>query len=68
MLILRGTKSDRFPATALERIRHEYPYVSLMDIESAHDIASIAPEALIDAVNRFLKEKVDADALGRVHI
>jgi pimeloyl-ACP methyl ester carboxylesterase len=68
ILILRGTKSDRFPATALETIRHEYPYVSLMDIESAHDIASIAPEALIDAVDRFLKEKVDGGAPGWVHI
>jgi esterase len=59
ILILHGTNSDRFPAEALERIRREFPHVSLVDIESAHDMASIAPEALIAAVGRFVVERAD---------
>ena len=62
IMILRGTKSDRFPAEAPDRIRREFPHVSLVDIESAHDMASIAPQALIAAVDRFLSEGASAHA------
>jgi esterase len=62
--ILRGTKSDRFPPEALSRLQHDFPHVQRVDIESGHDMAAVAPQAVITVVNRFLQKAVDTRDRG----
>lgn len=61
VLILRGTRSDRYTPEAVARVAKDFPQIRLIDIDAGHDIAGAAPGALIEAVNGFLAERIDAD-------
>ena len=54
-LIVRGSASDRYRPEALERLAREYPRIEMAVVESGHDVAGGAPEALVDQVRRFLE-------------
>ncbi len=54
VLIVRGTRSDRFKPEALARLAGDFPRVALAAIDSGHDIAGEAPQGLVDEVRRFL--------------
>jgi pimeloyl-ACP methyl ester carboxylesterase len=61
VLILRGTRSDRYTTEALARVKNDFPQVSLVDVDAGHDIAGGAPETLIRLVSGFLAERIDAE-------
>jgi pimeloyl-ACP methyl ester carboxylesterase len=54
VMILRGTLSDRYPPEKLARIARDYGHIEMREIESHHDLAGQAPEAVIAAVRDFL--------------
>ena len=56
-LIVRGRTSDRFKPEALARLEREYPQVEMAVVDSGHDVAGAAPDALVEAVRRFLDTK-----------
>lgn len=59
LMIVRGTKSDRYDEAKLDRIRTEFPHIHLADVNSGHDVANGDPEGLIKAVKPFLRDHVD---------
>ncbi|HSM40398.1 MAG TPA: alpha/beta hydrolase [Afifellaceae bacterium] len=61
-LLVRGTRSDRYPPEALERLARDFPGIECVAVDAGHDIAAAAPDALVRHVTRFLREKVDAGA------
>lgn len=61
VLILRGTRSDRYTPQALARAKSDFPQVRLVDVEAGHDIAGAAPDALIGLVSGFLAERIDTE-------
>jgi pimeloyl-ACP methyl ester carboxylesterase len=45
-MVVRGLKSDRWDDPAvLERLTREYPQVSVVTVDSQHDILDLAPDA-----------------------
>lgn len=50
ILIVRGTRSDRYTPEALKRVATEFPHIKVVDVESGHDVAGGAPDQLIAAV------------------
>jgi pimeloyl-ACP methyl ester carboxylesterase len=53
VLAIRATASLAYDTVALRRLREEYPQVNVVEIDSGHDIAEMAPAALIGAVREF---------------
>jgi esterase len=53
-LIVRGTRSDRYKPEALARLAADYPRIEVVAVESGHDVAGAAPQALVEATRRFL--------------
>ncbi len=60
VLILRGTQTDRYTPEPLARVARDFPKVELVDVNSGHDVATGAPDALITTVGRFLAARIDA--------
>ncbi|MGE0746914.1 MAG: alpha/beta fold hydrolase [Rhodospirillales bacterium] len=60
IILVRGTRSDRYDDAKLNRMRTEFPHVEIVDVDSGHDVANGAPQALIAAASSFLARKVDA--------
>lgn len=58
-IVIRGTRSDRYPPAALEKLAREFPQVERADVDSGHDVAAGAPDDLIRHTQRFLRERVD---------
>lgn len=65
-IVIRGLKSDRYPPESLARLEGEFPHIEVVAVDSGHDIAAGAPEALIAAVTRFLGGKVGKPQYERV--
>lgn len=61
VLILRGTKSDRYTPDALARVGHDFPHVRLVDVDAGHDIAGAAPDTLVRVVTGFLADRIDSE-------
>ncbi len=61
VLILRGTRSDRYTPETLSRVKNDFPQVRLVDVDAGHDIAGAAPDTLIRLVSGFLAERIDAE-------
>lgn len=61
VLILRGTRSDRYSPEALARVAAEFAPVHVADVDAGHDIAGAASDTLIRLVSGFVAERVDAD-------
>lgn len=54
ILFVRGTQSDRQKPDIVERVDREFPDASVAWIESQHDVARLAPDALVAAVRGFV--------------
>ena len=54
VIILRGTRSDRYPPEKLARIAQDFPHIKMREINSHHDLAGQAPNEVIAAVREFL--------------
>jgi esterase len=59
ILVIRGTRSDRFPPRALERLARDFPQIQRVDVPSGHDVAAEAPVALVQHVSRFVRQNGD---------
>jgi pimeloyl-ACP methyl ester carboxylesterase len=53
-LIVRGNRSSRYPAATVERLSKNYPHIPHAIVDSEHDVAGQAPEALVAAVKKFI--------------
>jgi esterase len=62
ILVIRGTRSDRYPPHALERLAMDFPHIQRVDVPSGHDVAAEAPDALVQHVFRFIRQSVDGTA------
>jgi pimeloyl-ACP methyl ester carboxylesterase len=58
-LIIRGSKSDRYPPQSLGRLSKEFPHIPVMAVDSDHDVAVGAPEELVGRVMEFLADRID---------
>ena len=54
ILIVRGLRSTRFPPDILKQLEDGYPHIEWETVDSEHDLAVGAPDALIAAVRRFV--------------
>jgi pimeloyl-ACP methyl ester carboxylesterase len=55
-MIVRGLKSDRMnDPKVLARLTSDYPKFSIMTVDSQHDVADQAPDALIAHVRKFVE-------------
>jgi esterase len=59
ILIVHGTRSDRYTAENLARVNREFPKIRLVAVDSGHDVAAGAPDALVAAVRQFLTTHID---------
>jgi pimeloyl-ACP methyl ester carboxylesterase len=55
VLAVRATRSQAFDEPALRRLRDELPQVAVVEVDSGHDVAAIAPAELISIVEAFLE-------------
>ena len=53
-LIVRGNRSSRYPAATIERLSKGYPHIAQAVVDSEHDVAGQAPDALVAAVKKFI--------------
>jgi pimeloyl-ACP methyl ester carboxylesterase len=53
-LLIRGTRSSRYPAPVIERLTREYPHIQQAPVDSEHDVSRMAPAAMAEAVRKFV--------------
>jgi pimeloyl-ACP methyl ester carboxylesterase len=53
ILLVRGLQSTRYPPDVVERLTRDYPQIKQVPVQSQHDVARMAPDALISAVRAF---------------
>jgi pimeloyl-ACP methyl ester carboxylesterase len=53
-LLVRGLQSDRWLPPTVERMTKEYPQILQATVESQHDVARMAPDALVAHVRNFI--------------
>jgi len=54
MIIVHGNRSSRYPAATVERLNKEFPQLPRFVVDSEHDVAGQAPEALLGHVRKFI--------------
>jgi pimeloyl-ACP methyl ester carboxylesterase len=54
MIIVRGSRSSRYPPATVERLEKNYPHIPHAVVDSEHDVAGQAPDALIAHVRKFI--------------
>jgi pimeloyl-ACP methyl ester carboxylesterase len=54
MIIVRGNRSSRYPPATVEKLTKMYPQVPQFVVDSEHDVAGQAPDALITHVRTFI--------------
>ena len=54
VLMVRGRQSDRQKPEIVARVDSEYPEIATVWVDSQHDVAAGAPDALVAAVREFL--------------
>ena len=54
MIIVHGNRSSRYPAATVERLNKEFPQLPRFVVNSEHDVAGQAPDALIGHVRKFV--------------
>jgi pimeloyl-ACP methyl ester carboxylesterase len=54
MLVVATQSAVGHTVEDLKRLRREYPQLTYLDIDSGHDVAGGAPDALVDGINSFL--------------
>jgi pimeloyl-ACP methyl ester carboxylesterase len=53
-LIVRGSRSSRYPAATVEKLTRSYPHIPHAVVDSEHDVAGQARDALVAAVKKFI--------------
>lgn len=53
-IVVRGSRSSRYPAATIERLERNYPHIPHAVVDSEHDVAGQAPDALIAHVRKFV--------------
>ena len=53
-IIVHGNRSSRYPSATVERLAKNYPHIPRAVVDSEHDVAGQAPEALIAHVRKFI--------------
>jgi pimeloyl-ACP methyl ester carboxylesterase len=53
-LLVRGLQSNRYPPATVERMTKEYPQITQATVQSEHDVARMAPDALVAHVKKFI--------------
>ena len=53
-ILVRGTKSDRFPPETVARFTRELPHIPQETVDSQHDVPRMAPDALVAHVRKFV--------------
>ncbi len=53
-LLVRGLQSDRYPPATVERLTKDYPQIHQETVQSQHDVARMAPDALVAHVRKFI--------------
>jgi pimeloyl-ACP methyl ester carboxylesterase len=53
-IIVHGSRSSRYPAATVERLAKDYPHIPRFVVDSEHDVANQAREALIGHVKKFI--------------
>lgn len=54
MVIIHGNRSSRYPAATVERLTKDYPQIPRMVVDSEHDVAGQARDALIANVRKVI--------------
>ena len=54
MIVIRGNRSSRYPPETVERLTKNYPHIPQFVVDSEHDVAGQAPDALIGHVRKFI--------------
>jgi pimeloyl-ACP methyl ester carboxylesterase len=54
ILLVRGLQSNRYPPATVERLTKEYPHILQVPVQSQHDVARMAPDALVAGVKKFI--------------
>jgi pimeloyl-ACP methyl ester carboxylesterase len=54
MVVVRGNRSSRYPAATVERLTKDYPHIPQVVVDSEHDVAGQARDALVAAVRKFV--------------
>lgn len=54
VLLVRGSRSDRYPPEEVERVAAEYPHIQWAVVDSQHDVAYQDPAGLLKAVCAFI--------------
>lgn len=54
MIIVRGNRSSRYPPATVERLEKNYPHIPHAVVDSEHDVAGQAPDALVGHVRKFV--------------
>ena len=55
-ILVRGTRSDRFPPATVDRFTKEYPHIPQRTVDSQHDIPGQAPDAFVAHVREFIAD------------
>ena len=58
-LIVRALHGTNYTQEIIERVRRDYPEIKVIDVESGHDVAGGAPQALIAGIKRFVGDHVE---------
>jgi pimeloyl-ACP methyl ester carboxylesterase len=53
-IVVRGSRSSRYPPATIERLQKNYPHIPHAVVDSEHDVAGQAPDALIAHVRKFI--------------
>jgi pimeloyl-ACP methyl ester carboxylesterase len=53
-LLIRGSRSSRYPPPVIERLMREYPHIQQAVVDSEHDVSRMAPAAVVEAVQKFV--------------
>jgi pimeloyl-ACP methyl ester carboxylesterase len=53
IMVVRGTRSDRYTPEILARMTRDYPHIEWATVNSQHDVADQAPQELVAAVRKF---------------
>jgi pimeloyl-ACP methyl ester carboxylesterase len=53
IMIVRGLRSDRCTPEIIARISRDYPAIEWATVDSQHDVAAQAPQALVAAIRKF---------------
>jgi esterase len=53
VMVVRGTRSDRYTPEILARMTRDYPKIEWATVNSQHDVADQAPQELVAAVRKF---------------